>query len=324
MIDVIVPAKDAQILIDRLLSSLNIQIGCKFKVTIVYDNPITGTYKENIRKFPNLDIQEMSYGENRGCGWARQYGIDHTNGDIIIFADTDDYFCSDTSLFNLTKDYKDNEDLVAVTSSMQIYDNGHLLLKQDGTEIWLHGKSYKRSFIREHHITFYPNSMGEDAGWNRQVFLNAEVFNKTVGTISIPTYTWTDFNKENRINTIKFAMFESKKGLIDNMLHVIRNANINNLPKEKIIHNTISFMLDLYAHYVIFLGNEERFTGKELDDYLHWCLPIYNFIKDDLEPMEMMEGGALEKIYQFYQGGIRYAGIKCSLQEFFDKLSQLT
>ena len=69
----------------------------ELKVTIVNDGG--KDYKEIVEIFkPLIDIQEIGYDTNRGPGYARQYGIDNTNGEFIAFIDADDTFYEACSL----------------------------------------------------------------------------------------------------------------------------------------------------------------------------------------------------------------------------------
>ena len=322
MIDVIIPARDAQGLIVRLLSSLVIQIACPpFKVTIVNDGE--GDYSSQASMFPMLDIREISYGKvGMGPGHARQYGIDHTEGEIIVFCDADDFLDSTTSLERLSAPFSESN-VNAVFSPMRAYTEGKEGTITNQVAIWLHGKAYRRSFIEEKGITFFPNSEGEDAGWNKQVLMNAG--ERGVVMLSEPTYVWTDLNKGKRLNTTRFAMFESKKGLVDNMLHVVRNCHKNNIPKEIIMSEMVGFLLDLYVHYNLFLTAPELGVGaKDLDDFISWCRPIYDLVRDcpQMRDMTSLEGIVFEKMKLIYSMGWTYRGVRCSLGEFIGRVAE--
>lgn len=120
MIDIIIPAYNSHETIIRTLASIVMQLNRKeLKVTIVNDGG--KDYKEIVNQFKSfIDIQELNYGENRGVGYARQYGIDHTNGDYITFIDSDDTFYEACSLSMLSKILKDSSAKFVISPFIQI------------------------------------------------------------------------------------------------------------------------------------------------------------------------------------------------------------
>lgn len=98
MIDVIIPAYNSRDTIIRTLSSIAMQLNRdELKVTIVNDGG--KDYKEIVEIFkPLIDVKEIGYEENRGPGYARQFGIDNTKEDFITFIDADDTFYESTSI----------------------------------------------------------------------------------------------------------------------------------------------------------------------------------------------------------------------------------
>ena len=91
MIDIIIPAYNAHNTIEKTLLSIVMQNICdKVKVYIVNDNS-EQNYGLIIKKFEKvLNIKELVLKENKGPGYARQYGIDNSNSEYIFFIDADD------------------------------------------------------------------------------------------------------------------------------------------------------------------------------------------------------------------------------------------
>lgn len=324
MTDIIIPSYKAQTFIDKLLSSINAQLDTSnFKVTIVNDG--YGNYEENIKRFPSLNIQELSYCENKGCGYARQYGLEHTDGEYVIFCDSDDVLYNATSIQRLIEPFEEDEKIVCVYSPIINYTRKCFVINDCANlYIWLHGKSYRRSFLTKHNISFYPNSAGEDCGFNKQVMMNAS--EKSIVQLKEPCYVWTDFNEENRINTMKFGIFSSKKGLIENMLHVMKNAMYNKIDPYTVYEELLGFFIDLYVQYNMFLCNLDDFkiTENECDEFLIWCKPIYFVIKNKELDMDICNNIIFEKTKILYEMmGLKFKGIKCTFEEFIEKLNDL-
>ena len=120
MIDVIIPAYNAHETIIRTLASIAMQLNRKeVQVTIVNDGG--RDYHELVNTFSNiLNIKEISYDENRGPGYARQFGLDNTKGDYVTFIDADDTFMDALSLINLSKPLKDTDAKMVVSPFAEV------------------------------------------------------------------------------------------------------------------------------------------------------------------------------------------------------------
>lgn len=85
MIDVIIPAYNAHETIERTLYSIAYQRNSEdLNVYIVNDNSIKD-YSKKIDFFKDfINIKELKLNENKGPGYARQYGLDQSNSDMLF------------------------------------------------------------------------------------------------------------------------------------------------------------------------------------------------------------------------------------------------
>ena len=95
MIDVIIPIYNVNIrqLKTCLMSVAAQTIVEKLEITIVDDGSSTidkqlDSLLDKIQVL--VPVQILRYEENHGPGYARQYGIDHTDNEYIMFIDADD------------------------------------------------------------------------------------------------------------------------------------------------------------------------------------------------------------------------------------------
>ena len=123
MIDVIIPAYNSQDTIIKTLSSIAMQLNKnELVVTIVNDGG--KDYKEIVDIFkPILNVKEIGYEINRGPGYARQYGVEHTKEDFITFIDADDTYLEACSLTLLSKPMKDTSAKFIISPFIQIGKN---------------------------------------------------------------------------------------------------------------------------------------------------------------------------------------------------------
>lgn len=192
MIDIIIPAYNSHKTIIRTLASIVMQLNRnEFKVTIVNDGG--KNYKDIIETFNKfIDIQEIGYKENRGVGYARQYGIDNTNGEFIVFIDSDDTFYEACSLSMLSKIMKDTSTKFIISPFIQIGKEVGQQALVNANLVWLFGHIYRRSFLDEHNIRFTPTGSNEDVGFNTQCNLIAQHEMGPDGgkILNTPTYEW--------------------------------------------------------------------------------------------------------------------------------------
>ena len=96
MIDIIIPTYKNKDGLRTTLDSIDWNNN-NFSITII-DDASNLDYSDIIVEYPNIN-QLVVLPQNGGPGMARQYGIDHTNNDYLLFIDTGDYFISKTAQF---------------------------------------------------------------------------------------------------------------------------------------------------------------------------------------------------------------------------------
>lgn len=191
MVDVIIPAYNSHDTIIRTLSSIAMQLNRKdLIVTIVNDGG--KDYKEIVNIFkPLINIQEIGYEENKGPGYARQYGIDNTNAEFITFIDADDTFLEACSLSLMVKPLLDSSSKFLISSFVQIGKNNEQAPVQPNL-VWVFGHIYRRSFLKQHNIRFTPTRANEDVGFNSMCYEIAihDMGEEGGKILSSPTYEW--------------------------------------------------------------------------------------------------------------------------------------
>lgn len=191
MIDVIIPAYNAHETIERTLYSIAYQRNSEnLNVYIINDNSIKD-YSKEIDFFKNfINIRELKLKENSGPGYARQYGIEHSDSEYIVFIDSDDIFATPLSLITLENAIKASNSDVVVSAFIEEKTKDEFIF-YDNDPIALHGKIYKRKFIEKNKIKFSYFYAEEDNAFNHLVFLN----NPIKKIIQDKTYIWMNNEK---------------------------------------------------------------------------------------------------------------------------------
>lgn len=289
-IDVIIPAYNAHDTIAKTISSINIQtISHLLKVTIVNDGG--KDYSEIINFFKRtLDIQEI-YKENTGPSLTRQYGIDNTNNDYIVFIDSDDILMN---AFALERSYKTiDSNIHIVEINTPFYEEGidrtYDLKKENN--IWLFGNMYRRSFLKQNNIRFPQSNSNEDLIFNQEVQMVAAKEFKTIVYASEESYIWKWNEKSiTRKEFAKYGDFISKYELIKENKKLLKRYDIK------------------YA---------EPYLWKSLWDYfVFWDEALFNTNVSYEETNKM-----LKVIIEFYKEFENYFRLfsKVTVEEFYEE-----
>lgn len=163
MLDIIIPHyKEGNDLIKNLLDSINNQINVDFNlidITIVNDITSTEIDLDLIKSYKNLNIKCINYQYDKGPGVARQYGIDNTKNDYLMFIDSDDTLGQNFFLYVVINCImSEKPDFVYSNIIKESFINNELKysLKRDkNTFPWLHGKIFKREILNKNNISFH-------------------------------------------------------------------------------------------------------------------------------------------------------------------------
>lgn len=259
MIDVIIPAYNSQDTIIRTLASIAMQLNRnELKVTIVNDGG--KDYKDIVNTFsPIIDIKEIGYEENRGPGYARQYGIDNTKEDFITFIDADDTFYEACSLSMLAKPLKDTSAKFIISPFIQIGKEIGQQAPMQANLVWVFGHMYRRSFLQEHNIRFTSTRANEDVGFNNMCNLIAQ---KDMGEeggkiLNIPTYEW----HYNEVSITRRGKDEYEYGIctpgyIFNLHHAYDVAQREGVPLKAIAPAALETAFSCFIYYNVALAKE--------------------------------------------------------------------
>lgn len=197
-LDIIIPHyKETEEQILHALTMIDNQIGIdksEIQITIAHDGAPDAYILDTgfLRDAISLPIAYLVTDKHLGPGYARQYAINRTNKDYIMFCDSDDMFASPFTLKFFEDTLKDKPDLEVIMTGyleeIKDGDNFKYAQRDDDVSITtLHGKMYSRKFLYEHNITFPNYMISEDGAFNFKCVCHAKhaYFNDDVAT-----YIW--------------------------------------------------------------------------------------------------------------------------------------
>lgn len=127
---IIIPVYNRENFLDKCLNSILKQTYSNYEVIIVNDGS-TDNSEKIINKFTKIDNRFKLYNKNNtGVADTRNYGVSKTNGDYILFLDSDDFY--ETDLLNILNNYTNNQpDLIKF--GCQLVDSKGIIKKYEFT-----------------------------------------------------------------------------------------------------------------------------------------------------------------------------------------------
>lgn len=272
MIDIIIPAYRAQETIHKTIASIAMQsIAGELNVVIVNDRP-GDSYKKVMKSFKNvLKIKTINMKKNGGPGAARQFGLDNTKNDFVVFIDADDTFYNAFAVEALYKHMQNGVYDIAVGVFAEEFERDgqkHIIEhSKDGT--WLHGKMYKRNFLEKHNIRFNDSRANEDSGFNALCNLCGNEEN--IIFLEDKVYIW--HNNKASITRSTDYFFEGMEGFSYNMAYAVEMAAERGVSADKLARFSATTLCTLYLYYLVLISqNREELQIKQ---YVAWAAAFY-------------------------------------------------
>lgn len=240
LVSVIIPFYNSEEFLDMAIESVLGQTYENIELIIVNDGS-TDNSEQIAKKYHEQDIRCVIYTkENGGVSSARNFGIDHANGEYIMFIDSDDWIEEDTISNLLSKLMQDKSDMIVYGVFFDSYRNNKLVHSQKKAyhSIVLYerediakfynelkvadifasccNKIFLSVFIKNNKIRFADNiSNYEDYLFVVDAFSKAE-------KISISSTAYYHYIKSERLgNSRKY-----KENYTSNILYVIQKADL--------------------------------------------------------------------------------------------------
>lgn len=112
---IVIPAYNCGKYIINCLDSIKTQTFTNYEIIIINDNS-TDTTGINVARFveqnPDIDISVIYNETNQGVSSTRNIGIKKAEGEFILFADADDYYCDDKAFENFNSKLSPDTDIL--------------------------------------------------------------------------------------------------------------------------------------------------------------------------------------------------------------------
>ena len=283
-IDVIIPAYNAHATLNRCLASILAQtIAGDCAVTIV-DDGSAESYDTLLAPWRSLlDIRLHRLDENKGPGYARQYGYDHTDNPLVTYIDADDTFAGAYALELLRKGLDDPQVHTCAGAFCEEQQGMRFTLHQQDL-VWLFGKLYRRAWLDRYLVRFLTEGpasrANEDNGYNTTLRLLSTPQDK-VNFIADNVYFWhLSPGSITRKNDCQYSYDQSFVGYAANMAYAIQHARKYRPFAGQVDQWAVECMCQLYAYYMQTVARAPRFAAQNWKACRRYYEEIYRPMED--------------------------------------------
>lgn len=276
MIDIIIPAYNAQEKIYKLLCSLLLQT-IKDKLCIyIIDDCSDKEYESLINLFESrLNIKCLRLEKNSGPGVARQYGIDHSKNEFIMFADTDDLFYDCFSIENIFNKIHDSD--YDMASGILVAEEPDNINFYNIHNLCLHANMYRRSYLKKHNIKFNNTRSSEDMSFNCLYLLSSPKIVYENSNTYVYLYNKNSITRSNP-KEYDFNMVEM---FIFNSVWFITEAEKRNYNKSLIAYFMFISCINIYSRYLIFEDEDNSVMLEWFQSFLPYYKNYINYLDEN-------------------------------------------
>lgn len=215
---IIIPAYNAASTLGKCLDSIGRQSYRDFQVLIVDDGSTDGSRAiatEYASRDPRFHLVTTAH---RGTGAARNSGLDHAQGEYILYMDADDSWIrpdlleqlncrieshlTDVFMFQMVKVTEDGKVMTRYTKPRFQQENTVLALKDIYQDLVKDGqtlasacnKCVRRAVLLEYGIRFREDIIGEDIDWVLQLFSHVQ----SICLLNLNAYAYTQHRGASR------------------------------------------------------------------------------------------------------------------------------
>lgn len=285
LISIIIPVYNTEKFISRCIDSVLKQDYANIEIVLINDFSKDNSEKiisEKLNSATHFKHAVINNKENLGLSNSRNIGINHSTGDYLYFLDSDDELSNEQVISKFYKKIEETKADVCIAETQQIrnkefiQNNYHLIkseknsLEHEIAEHYLKGewaaiacnRLYRKQFIVNNNLSFYPNIINEDELWSFQVYLKA----RKIVFLKEKTYYYYIGENPNSIT------FLNKNDMISLEIILLEKLNALYNNKTKISCKPYS---DVLKHDIIKLLSKNDFN------YFYWC-KFYNGLNQKL------------------------------------------
>ena len=288
LISVIVPIYNSEKYLDNTIKSIINQTYKNLEIILVDDGSTDKSY-EICKKYQKKDNRiKLFHQKNKGVSFARNIGIENSNGEFLTFMDSDDlidkkmyeklFNAFDNNLDYVFCDYKIKKNMLNNSNKildMTIYDKIYKSFPYDGGANWC---LYRTKIIKKYNIKFSENLFfAEDLDFLISYLIRCK---KNIKYVDEKLYYYVNNSDSiTKKEDIKLKSRITKNYFDAAKLNYYKIINLKDIDKYKITNIFINFIFHLFIKTKIIINKKEMVNElKKHKKYFNLKQKIYYFL----------------------------------------------
>lgn len=330
-ISIITPFYNSEKYIEKCISSVTNQSFSDFELILINDGSIDNSEKI-VKKFSFDKRIRLFSKENEGQGVARNFALDKTSGNIILYLDSDDWL-EENALYEIVEKFKKNNPDILIFNTYKFFEEtqnkneyrfidsyflkfgeNNFSPKETSSILFdinaLPFKAYKKGFLVKNNIKYSNTRFIEDSEFFIKSFLYAEkicCLDKYLMNYRIHKNSIT-FTQNNRINTIKDTFYVCE--------NILKNSDYFN--NEEIVCSFLNNRIrQLFYYYTLCnkkFKKEYFYMFKSIVKHIYKTYGL-NFIEKNTQFIRLRNID--KESYEIYELKKRILRIKLFMKHYF-------
>jgi glycosyltransferase involved in cell wall biosynthesis len=253
--------------LEKTLMSIANQYGVEtIQVVVVDDNSIEDCSLCVDRFKDWLDIELIKLDTNIGPGPCRNIVIDRCKTEYITFVDSDDFLLYNMFIHDAV-DHLNKQRQSVICNSLMIDERDYSYTKPKNSPLWIHGKVYRVSFLKQHKLLFSERRLMEDFEFNLKLFFHND---QPECNIDIPCYFYSK-NPNSLVRQYGDGFMFKEAVTVENDIKIEVINGLDNISVDKIKNYLLSDMSRMYSY-----ANHLAAHAKSSED----MRPFYNSTRE--------------------------------------------
>lgn len=295
-ISIIVPAYNVKKYIQECIDSIITQDYVNYELILVDDGSTDGT-SEILDRYLIKENIKVYHINNSGPSRARNFGIDISSGDYIMFVDGDDKLYSSDCLSKLNvyinmyksdiiqykmvylynNSYQKQKEIVNINDINNKNECLKILNRNGNISCSPCDKIIKASFLKKKKIIFPNGMLCEDVKWSYELYMVVD----SIKIINEDFYVY----RQQRVGSTSFTRSQKSANDLFEIIKYFINYSYNSEEEKKLYYNMIS-----YWYLILRVNYNKRFYSDEM---------ILFFEKWDKKIIKYKDNYKVNMVYKF-------------------------
>lgn len=288
-ISVIIPVYNVEKYLECCIKSV-LSLKCEAEILLI-DDGSTDQSGKICDSFAEKDSRiKVIHKENGGLSSARNTGIENSNGDYILFLDSDDFLDTEEAerliqktnsgadiVLGLYREYYEKENVFKNEECTPFLENQGVIsvdrflktVPTDGQSCYLTAWRFivKREFIIKNNLYFFEGIYHEDEEWVPRLLFATDKINVT----NCFFYCYRQARSDSIMNKINPKRVRDTFTIMEHHQRLLEKGNLNLVQKEFLLYRMASLFSNNIINYKSLDKEDKKVAAEKLKTYYSVC-----------------------------------------------------